>query len=86
MTMVRTQRWKLVHFDGFPPQLFDLENDPLEVRDLGRHAGNESVKRELADRMFEWMRSRRNRVAMSDEAAAARPGPGAAGGVTIGEW
>ena len=86
MTMVRTQRWKLVHFDGFPPQLFDLENDPLELRDLGRQAGNESVKRELADRMFEWMHSRRNRIAMSDEVAAARAGPGAAGGVVIGQW
>ena len=26
--MIRTDRWKYVHFKGYPPQLFDLENDP----------------------------------------------------------
>ena len=32
--MVRTKRWKYVHFDDLPPQLFDLETDPDEMRNL----------------------------------------------------
>ena len=32
--MVRTHDWKFVHWQGFRPQLFDLEADPEETRDL----------------------------------------------------
>jgi choline-sulfatase len=33
-TMLRTLRHKYVHYIGAPPQLFDLETDPEELRDL----------------------------------------------------
>ncbi len=32
--MLRNQRYKYVHFVGYPPQLFDLERDPDECHDL----------------------------------------------------
>jgi choline-sulfatase len=32
--MVRTERYKYVHYVGYPPQLFDLAADPEETRDL----------------------------------------------------
>jgi len=87
MVMVRTDRWKLVHFgSGLPPQLFDLREDPQELDDRGTDLGLAAVREEMYARMFEWMRARRNRVAMSDEAVARRPSPAAAGGVTIGVW
>ena len=35
--MVRKEGWKLVHYAGHPPQLFDLSADPFETCDL---AGN----------------------------------------------
>lgn len=31
--MVREGRWKYVHYEGLPPQLFDLEVDPDELQD-----------------------------------------------------
>jgi arylsulfatase A-like enzyme len=87
MVMVRTDRWKLVHFgEQFPPQLFDLRNDPHELVDLGRDPGHEPVRREMYGRLIEWMRARRNRIGMTDEAVRLRPDPAAAGGVTIGRW
>lgn len=87
MTMVRTRRWKLMHFGRLsPPQLFDLQEDPGEFTDLADDSGLKPVREELYGRLFDWMASRRNRVAMSDEVAAARPGPGATGGVVIGQW
>ena len=32
--MIRRGRYKYVHYIGYPPQLFDLETDPDELRDL----------------------------------------------------
>ena len=32
--MVRFGRWKYVHYEGYRPQLYDLEADPGETRDL----------------------------------------------------
>lgn len=89
MVMVRTQRWKLVHFGaGFPPQLFDLQADPQELTDRGRdgQAVYAAARDELYGMMFEWMRARRNRIGMTDEAVDRRPSPAAAGGVKIGVW
>ena len=37
--MLRKGRFKYVHYVGMPPQLFDLDADPGEVRDLGSDAG-----------------------------------------------
>lgn len=33
--MIRRGRYKYVHYVGYPPQLFDLSEDPEELRDLG---------------------------------------------------
>lgn len=33
--MIRVDQWKYVHYVGFTPQLFDLQADPLEEKDLG---------------------------------------------------
>ena len=37
--MIRKGRFKYVHYVGMPPQLFDLEADPYETKDLGQDAG-----------------------------------------------
>jgi choline-sulfatase len=37
--MIRKGKFKYVHYVGMPPQLFDLEADPCETRDLGQDAG-----------------------------------------------
>ncbi len=36
--LLRLGRWKYVHYVGYPPELFDLESDPQEARDLGQDA------------------------------------------------
>jgi choline-sulfatase len=37
--MIRKGKFKYVHYVGMPPQLFDLEADPFEQRDLGEDSG-----------------------------------------------
>ena len=55
MTMVRTQRWKLVHFlnESFG-QLFDLENDPEENNNLWSSQNHGAVRQELMDKLLLW--------------------------------
>lgn len=89
MVMTCTKSWKLVHFrKGFAPQLFDLDNNPLELHDRGRDAGTPyaAARDDLYHLMFDWKRARRNRIAITDDTVNRRPSPAAAGGVKIGIW
>jgi choline-sulfatase len=41
--MVRFGRWKYVHYEGYRPQLYDLDADPGETRDLAAAGGHAEV-------------------------------------------
>jgi arylsulfatase A-like enzyme len=60
--MVRDERHKLIVWEGFAPQLFDLRNDRQELRDLGGDAAHEPVRRRLRDQLLDWMMQRRRRA------------------------
>lgn len=51
--MVRWGPWKLCHYHGYRPQLFNLAQDPDERRDLGQSPGHEAVREELTARVLE---------------------------------
>ena len=61
-TMIRTADWKFVFFEAFPPQLFDLKNDPCELNDLGGDPAYGDIRQEMRDMMFESLRRRRTRI------------------------
>ena len=44
--MLRTDRWKYLRYPGHPSQLFDMDDDPSEARDL---AGSDAHQHVLAD-------------------------------------
>lgn len=54
-------------YNGFPPQLFDLQEDPGEVVDLGRSDGHEIVRQEMHRRFLERLTDRLNRVTVGDQ-------------------
>jgi arylsulfatase A-like enzyme len=55
MTMVRSKDWKLVHFLDEPDgQLFDLNNDPDEVKNLWDDPEHLDQKREMLAVLREW--------------------------------
>ncbi len=41
--MVRAGRWKYVHYEGYEPQLFDLDADPFEAADLAADPAHADV-------------------------------------------
>ena len=45
--MVRKGRFKLIHYVGFAPELFDLNTDPEEMTNLAEHQDFSSVRDEL---------------------------------------
>ena len=45
--MLRRGRWKLNHYIGYPPELFDLEADPEELNDLAGDPAHVSTLREM---------------------------------------
>jgi choline-sulfatase len=58
--MVRRGRWKLVLYEGHEaPQLFDVEADPGESRDLGASPDHADLRRELLARVRESWRPAR---------------------------
>ncbi|MEZ5657280.1 MAG: sulfatase-like hydrolase/transferase [Burkholderiaceae bacterium] len=86
LTMAFDGRYKFVHCLGFPPMLFDLQEDPDEFRDLGRDPGRRAVIDEMKDRMLDWSAGLRNRTAMTDETMAATIGRSYRRGILIGAW
>jgi arylsulfatase A-like enzyme len=84
--MVRTQRWKYVYFETFPPQLFDLDADPREQTDLGRSSTHGDVRADMKDRMLHWLMNLKTRTTMSYETIEKLTGGAKARGYRFGEW
>ncbi|MFD0916654.1 sulfatase-like hydrolase/transferase [Pseudahrensia aquimaris] len=71
--MVTDKRWKFMHAEGqkdgvpFPPMLFDLENDPDELRDLGRSDQHDDILGLMYERLGKWGRRNAQRTTKSDD-------------------
>jgi uncharacterized sulfatase len=60
MRSIRTERWHLVRQykkNGQPDELFDLKDDPEELRNLYGEAKHREVREQLQMRLTTWMRS-----------------------------
>ena len=52
--MIRENNWKLVHYaGGYPPQLFNLTEDPLELNDLAQNVEYRSHLENLTRRLYQ---------------------------------
>ena len=65
-TMVFDGRWKFIHVPQYAPLLYDLENDPHELEDLGRSGRHDDVIARMQGLMFDWCRKQSNRTTISD--------------------
>ncbi|MSV27915.1 MAG: DUF4976 domain-containing protein [Bryobacterales bacterium] len=53
--MVRTARWKLNYYPGQGGELYDLAEDPGEIRNLFNEPGLQATVREMKDRLLDWL-------------------------------
>jgi len=45
--MIRKGKWKYIYYVGFEPELFNLETDPEETRDLSQNSEFKHILNEL---------------------------------------
>lgn len=84
-TMVRDERWKYIHYKGYPYQLFDLQQDPNELHDLGQDAKSKRIARRMKDALLDWQYSLKRRVGLNyDDAVDQGPEQDEKFGIIIG--
>ena len=52
--VVQDRRFKYVHFAALPPLLFDLEEDPKQLRNLADDSGYKPIMLAYAQKMLSW--------------------------------
>lgn len=62
LAVLRGERFKYVHFAGLPPLLFDLQEDPHELRNLATDPASQSLVLDHASRLLSWRMSHEDRV------------------------
>jgi arylsulfatase A-like enzyme len=66
LRMVFDGRFKYIHCERYRPILFDLQNDPDELTDLGDDPAYEEERIRLEKLLFEWAMKPRQRVTVTD--------------------
>ena len=72
LTMLFDGRWKYIFAEGFRPMLFDLQNDPDELTDLGADPAHAADCARMEQRLFAWARRTSQRTTRSDAWIATR--------------
>ena len=80
-------RWKYIHAPGFRPMLFDLENDPKELRDLGADPASADVCARMREALMGWALTDHSRITTPDAKIEAYSGAQQLkNGIIIGYW
>lgn len=91
--MITDGRFKMIETPGYRPMLYDLDNDPQELRDIGADPTQAAQIGHLRAAMLDWYRAARNRITVSDEwftehdkLLAVGGDPTLLAGIIIGYW
>lgn len=84
--MVTNKHWKYMKAVGHRSMLFDLENDPNELQDLGADPAYASVCLQMEQALSDWALKDHNRITLSNEKIEAQLDRALAAGILIGYW
>ncbi|WP_206040793.1 sulfatase-like hydrolase/transferase [Roseobacter ponti] len=83
--MVADHDWKLVHCAaGYRPMLFDLRNDPDELRDLGADPACATARAQMYEKLHAWGLRMSQRLTVSEDEIRAQRAGGNDTGVLLG--
>jgi len=83
--MVADKRWKFMHAEGgFRPMLFDMQNDPDELTDLGASEEHEEIIDTMYERLGKWARRASQRTTKSEQEIVDMRGKSRLKGVVLG--
>ena len=83
--MIADRNWKFMHAEGgLRPMLFDLQNDPDELIDLGGNGTHEHILDMMYERLGKWARRMSQRTTRSEADLINMRGPSDRTGVLIG--
>lgn len=84
--MVRQHNWKLVYFENFPCQLFNLISDPDERIDLGQCPDHAHVVTAMTTMLFDWLRHLKKRKTIANDRIRNATDTHLQRGFLIGVW
>ena len=90
--MVTDKRWKFIHAEGetedgpFRPMLFDLQNDPQELQDLGAGSSHAAIIELMYERLGKWGRRLSQRTTKSEQDIKNMRGKSIQKGITLGYY
>jgi len=85
-TMLRTDRFKYILSETGPNLLYDLDDDPDELRDRADDPAMRTIVAELHDQLFTWFRARSNETTQRSDERPPGDGDNARSGIFIGYW
>ena len=85
--MIADKRWKFMHAEGgFRPMLFDRDNDPGELNDLGDSEAHQVIIDEMYERLGAWGRRLSQRTTRSQSQIENMRGRSRRRGITLGVY
>lgn len=85
--MIVDKRWKYIHAEGgFRSMLFDLQEDPNELNDLGESETHGEIRVLMEKRLAIWARRQSQRQTLSDKQIKGARGKAGGKGILIGVY
>lgn len=86
LAMIYDGRFKLIQAEGYRPMLFDLQNDPDELNDLGDTPDSAKTAERLTNQLHGWYRQHHNKTMTSDSEVVKRENGDLKRGIYLGFW
>lgn len=82
--MLRSERYKYIHYQGLPAQLFDLEQDPQKLQDIAQD--QLPLCAEFAGTLLDWYSQLNSRTTYSKQQIIQRTGAHRKRGYLFDVW
>ncbi|WP_299694987.1 sulfatase-like hydrolase/transferase [uncultured Tateyamaria sp.] len=83
--MIFDGRWKYIRCEGFRPLLFDLQEDPQELMDLGAAPEHDDIRKRMEAALLRWATRHHTRITATPQVLAGQS-KAAETGILIGFW